>query len=169
LQLRSDELSKCPRCSVLDDGLVSINLYNSRSGYNLLPTGDFSLNSKRFKSAEFHNASRNVITIIQVPSGSLLREKEHQADMKSLSKRNDTIFRDIHYATHILNPKLNEEGLTRDERIHKVEFNDKIATKKFGTEHSAEMIIELTEYRSKEGFFGRAFVLKSAYVPDAAV
>jgi hypothetical protein len=31
------------------------------------------------------------------------------------------------------------------------------------------MITELTEYRSKEGFFGTAFVLKSAYVPGVAV
>jgi hypothetical protein len=31
------------------------------------------------------------------------------------------------------------------------------------------MKTELAEYRRKEDFFGRAFVLKSAQVPDAAV
>jgi hypothetical protein len=75
----------------------------------------------------------------------------------------------IHYAAHILDPKFNGECLSRDEQIQGTEFIDKLATGKFGTEHSAEVIAELVEYRSKEGFFGKAFVLKSASVTEAAV
>jgi hypothetical protein len=76
----------------------------------------------------------------------------------------------IHYAAHILDPKFKGECLSKDEQIQGTEFIDKVATRKFGTEHSAEVIAELAEYRSKEVFFfGKALVLKSASVNEAAV
>ena len=72
---------------------------------------------------------------------------------------------------HILDPKFDGECLSRDERIQKTEFIDKIASRKFDTEHSADVITEHTEYRSKEGFFffGKASVLKSACMTGLTV
>jgi len=44
-----------------------------------------------------------------------------------------------------------------DKRIQKTKFIDNVATRKFGTEHSAEMIAKLAEYCSKEGFLEKLF------------
>jgi len=51
----------------------------------------------------------------------------------------------------------------------KRQFSHKVATRKCGTELSAEVTAELAEYRSRKGFFGKIFVLKSASVTDATV
>ena len=74
-------------------------------------------------------------------------------------------FEDVYYVAHTLNPKFNGECLSRDSLIKKkTEFIEKVATRKSGSERSAEVVAELAEYRSREGFFGKAFVLKSATV-----
>jgi hypothetical protein len=62
---------------------------------------------------------------------------------------------------HILGPKFNGECLTRNERIKKKKnFIDKIASRKFGTVHSADVITELAEYRSKKGFFRKSVCIE---------
>jgi hypothetical protein len=101
-------------------------------------------------------------------AGSLLTVKESQDVTKSHNKRKDMALKDIHYAAHILDPKFNRECLSRSEQIQGTEFMDKVATRKCGTEHS-ELIAELAEYRNKEGFFRKAFVLKSVSVTEAVV
>jgi len=73
------------------------------------------------------------------------------------------------YATHVLDLKFNGECLSSEERIQKTKFIDKVATRKFGTEHSAEVIAKLAEHRSKEGLFRKAFLLKSASVIDVTL
>jgi hypothetical protein len=94
-------------------------------------------------------------------------KKEYHEVMKSLSKRKDMALKDIHYAAHILHPKFSAECLHRDEPIQGTKFIDK------GTKILVLivqlMIAELVEYHGKEGFFGKAFVLKSASMTDAAV
>jgi hypothetical protein len=49
-------------------------------------------------------------------------------------------------------PKFNWECVN-NEQIQETEFINKVATRKYGTKHSAEVTTELTEYCSKEGFF----------------
>ena len=79
--------------------------------------------------------------------------KKHQAVVKSLSKRNDMVLKDIHYAAHIHDPKFNGECLRSDERIQKTEFIPKVATRKSGTEHSAEVTVELAEIATEREKF----------------
>jgi hypothetical protein len=50
---------------------------------------------------------------------------------------------------HVLDPKFNGEYISRNERIKKKDFVDKIASRKFGAVHSAAVIPKLAEYRSK--------------------
>ena len=62
-------LSRRVRSSVLDDDMVWIYVNkNPVSWYIQLSSCFFSLNPKRLKLAEFHSASRNLMTILQVPS-----------------------------------------------------------------------------------------------------
>jgi hypothetical protein len=48
--------------------------------------------------------------------------------------------KDIHYAAYIRDPKFNGECLRSDERIQKTEFIHKVATRKYGSGHSAEVM-----------------------------
>jgi hypothetical protein len=77
--------------------------------------------------------------------------------------------KDTHYTAHIRDPKFSGECLLIDERIQKTEFIHKAATRKIGTEHSAEVMAELAEYRNRKGFFGKVFVLNSPSVTDSTV
>jgi hypothetical protein len=56
--------------------------------------------------------------------------------------------KDTHYAAYIRDPKFNGECLRSDERIQNTEFIHKVATRKSGTEHSAEVTAELAEHRN---------------------
>jgi hypothetical protein len=64
----------------------------------------------------------------------------------------------------MLYPKFNGECISRDggetttaTATTTAGFINKVATGKFGTEHSAEVITELTEYHSKEGILEKLF------------
>jgi hypothetical protein len=101
--------------------------------------------------------------------GNLLTEKERQDVTKHLSKRKDIALKHIYYAAHVLDPKFNGECLSRDEQIQGTEFIDKVATRKFGAEHLAEVIAAVANIAAKEAFSEKTFVLKSASVNEAAI
>lgn len=71
--------------------------------------------------------------------------------MKSLTKRKNMASKDFYYAEYTLDQKINAQYISREEQIQNTEFIDKVATRNFGTEHSAKWQ-ELAEYRSKVGF-----------------
>jgi len=46
--------------------------------------------------------------------------------------------KDFYYAEYTLDQKINAQYISREEQIQNTEFIDKVATRNFGTEHSAK-------------------------------
>jgi hypothetical protein len=163
-------LSKRLRSSILDEDMFWMYVQKPQELIHPIVKWIFLLESDKTKISTVPQCFKELNDhFTKCLAGSLLAEKERQDVTKSYNKRKDMALKDIHYAAHILDPKFNGECLSKSEQIQGAEFIDKVVTRKSGTERSAEVIAELAEYRSKEGFLGQAFVLKSVSATEAAV
>lgn len=91
-----------------------------------------------------------------------LTKQEEKDFLDCLSKRQDMSLQPIHYAANILNPRYNGVHLDMNEQILGTEFIDSQVTDKYGQgPESADVMAELSQYRSKEGFYGKAYVIKT--------
>ncbi|GAB6019011.1 hypothetical protein CHUAL_013995 [Chamberlinius hualienensis] len=98
----------------------------------------------------------------------LIFNKTEAHELLSLfNVKKNLALQDIHYAANILDPKFNGGSLTRDEQIQGTEFIIKIITRLFGDDNSTEVISELAEYRAKNGFYGKSYVIQTAETVDA--
>lgn len=125
-------------------------------------TSRLSLVVESFKELEDHLAK-------VLPLSPFTKQEEKQLK-EAVQKRRDMALQPIHFAANILDPKYNGVHLSRDEQIQGTEFIDqKISTNALNDAHAQDILAELAEYRAKEGFFSKTYVLKSIEKVDAIV